>query len=382
MNIQKPIELEKNNDLINDSNNNLKNNDYFINNDLNYAKDEILSIILKDQLNNNKINQVLDFIKKYKLLLNIENTIDIFKNNESISILNDIKNKEKIQKNILKLDKQLDEFNSITDLKYLNNVTNVNNYNHTIVNYYIKKSIVIKELQNKNTLLNIIEYFINLYNLVNSKTNNSNNILLTERQILLFLLVYLTGVDLNILLELRKTDIDQFFDSYKNNLGGLFFISNRKFNKNSGQFELNDNSKFHLIKIKNYLSDYLIQTEDTTNLIDIIYNKFVKETDWYKKRDNTDYIFSTIRDNKKLITKSNAIKDLNDVLDSLKDYKIIDGNSIIKSKLVLDDLFITTNFDNQDLNHFNEFIKLYKLIYKIYILIGTIKDSINEEYKI
>lgn len=371
---QQSIEIEKNNDLISDSNNNLKNNDSFTNNYLN--DDEILSIILKDQLNNNKINQVLDFIEQYPMLSKIQKSIPVLEDNKAYSLINKIKNEDEIQNNLLLINTKLDKLN-LDISKNFKSLEYITPYDYSSIEYYIKKTIIINDLQNKNVLLTIIKHFNNI---LNSKINSR---LLIERQILLFLLVYLTGADINLLLELRKTDIDTFFDSYKNNLGGLFFISNRKFNENSGQFELTNDSKFHLIKIKKYFSDNLIQTEDTNNLIDIIYNKFVNKTDWYKrKKKNTDYIFSTLRDNDKRITKSNAIKDLNDILDNLKNYKTIDGNSIIKSELVLDDLFITTNFDNQDLNHFNEFIKLYKLIYKIYILIGTIRDSINEEYKI
>lgn len=368
MNIQQPIEIEKNNDLISDSNNNLKNNNYFTNNYFN--DDEILLIILKDKLNNYKINKVLNCIKQYPMLSKIQKSIPILEDNKAYSLINKIKNEDEIQNTLLSINTKLDELN-LDISKNVKSLEYITPYDFSSIEYLIKKNIIINDLQNKNVLLTIIKHFTNMVNL---KINNN---LLLERQMLLFLLIYLTGADINLLLEFRKTDIDTFFNSYKNNLGGLFFISNRKFNENLGQFERNEDSKIHLIKIKKCFFDNLIQTEDINNLIDIIYNKFVKKTEWYEKKKNEDYIFSLLSpDKKKHISKSNAIKDFTTIVDNLK------LNSIIKSKFVLDDLLITTNFDNQDLNHFNEYIKLYKFIHKIYILIRTISNSINKEYKL
>lgn len=201
----------------------------------------------------------------------------------------------------------------------------------TYKEYLKDKQIIFNELTTEIQLKNIIIYFENLYS--NTKPNEKK---LIERRALLFLLVFLTGTNLEILLMLNKfnlIDLLEFTNSVNNNNNyRTYVITKMQYDKKiSGN--ITSDSSIYLVEIKKKLVTNLLKVK-SKNILNKLENLFIFIGDYYIRKKNTDYIFSPLNNDTKPITKSNANKELKIILKELQ------LKNILNSKISFEDLFL------------------------------------------
>lgn len=201
----------------------------------------------------------------------------------------------------------------------------------TYQDYLTEKQIIFNELTSQIQLTNIIRYFYILYS--NTKPNEKK---LIERRALLFLLVFLTGTNLEILLTLNKfnlIDLLEFTNSVNNNnYYRTYVITKMEYDKTTNG-NITSDSYIYLVEIKKKLVNKLLKVK-STNILNELENLFIFRGDYYIRKKNTDYIFSPLNNDKKPITKSNASKELKIILRELQ------LNNILNTKITFEDLFL------------------------------------------
>lgn len=201
----------------------------------------------------------------------------------------------------------------------------------TYQEYLTEKKIIYNELTMQIQLKNIIKYFENLYS--NTKPNEKK---LIERRALLFLLVFLTGTNLDILLTLNKfnlIDLLEFTNSVnKNHFYRTYVITKMEYNKNPTG-NITSDSSIYLVEIKKKLVNNLLKVK-SINILNEFENLFLFIGDYYIRKINTDYILSPLNNDKKSITKSNATKELKIILRELQ------LKNILNRKMTFEDLFL------------------------------------------
>lgn len=201
----------------------------------------------------------------------------------------------------------------------------------TYKEYITEKQDIFNELTTTKQLKNIIKYFDDLY--INTKLNEKK---LIERRALLFLLVFLTGTNLDVLLTLNKynlTDLLEFTNSVnKDNSYRTYVITKMEYDNNTNGIITSDSS-IYLVEVKTKLVNNLLEVNNT-NILNELENSFIFTEDYYIRKTNTDYILSPLNNDKKPITKSNATKELKIILRELQ------LENILNSQIIFEDLFL------------------------------------------
>ena len=201
----------------------------------------------------------------------------------------------------------------------------------TYKEYITEKQDIFNELTTTKQLKNIIKYFDDLY--INTKLNEKK---LIERRALLFLLVFLTGTNLDVLLTLNKynlTDLLEFTNSVnKNGSYRTYIVTKMEYDKNTNG-NITSSSSIYLVEIKKKLVNNLLKVKNI-NILNEIKNSFLFTEDYYIRKTNTDYILSPLNNDKKPITKSNATKELKIILRELQ------LENILNSQIIFEDLFL------------------------------------------
>ena len=201
----------------------------------------------------------------------------------------------------------------------------------TYKEYITEKQDIFNELTTTKQLKNIIKYFDDLY--INTKLNEKK---LIERRALLFLLVFLTGTNLDVLLTLNKynlTELLEFTNSVnKNGSYRTYIVTKMEYDKNTNG-NITSSSSIYLVEIKKKLVNNLLKVKNI-NILNEIKNSFLFTEDYYIRKTNTDYILSPLNNDKKPITKSNATKELKIILRELQ------LENILNSQIIFEDLFL------------------------------------------
>lgn len=209
----------------------------------------------------------------------------------------------------------------------INKESNIKTYQ----DYLTEKQVIFNELTIQIQLKNIIKYFEVLY--INTKPNEKK---LIERRALLFLLVFLTGTNLDILLTLNKfnlIDLLEFTNSVnKYHYYRTYVITQMEYDKKTNGNTTSDSS-IYLVEIKKKLINNLLKV-NSTNILNELKNLFIFTGDYYIRKTNTDYILSPLNNDKKSITKSNATKELEVILRELQ------LKNILNTKITFEDLFL------------------------------------------
>lgn len=209
-------------------------------------------------------------------------------------------------------------------------------YTEYINDYITKKQSILNTLLNPYTIKKIIHFSEKYYNII-----NINNKKLIERKVLLFLVIILTGIDLNLLLNMIKLDITNLFikenETESSDCPYYTYVLDKS-NFNDINVHINNHtSKVHYIQIKQALWDELYKKNIHLELITEIKESFIFKGDFFNRKDDLDYMFSPLSNDKKPMTKSNLIKDLKDFLNLLQ------NNNILDSEVKIDDLFLNLN---------------------------------------
>lgn len=208
---------------------------------------------------------------------------------------------------------------------------------------------IIKELESQiNNYNNIVSQYnyditIKIINFLISDEWSLSTKNLKERKILLFLTIWLTGLNLDYLLHFKKYNLRELFqltnqktnkidNQESNKENSNYLITNVTYNTDNS-LNYTKKSEVFLISFRNSLINNLESDGKMKDLIDKLNDLYIFKEEYYTKKGEKDYIFSPLNTDKQKLTKSNGIKEMNEILNLLK------TNNILSKETILNNLF-------------------------------------------
>lgn len=187
----------------------------------------------------------------------------------------------------------------------------------------------------------VIIDFIQTKIVINKSKKTKIEMKLLKRTLLLFLIVYLTGSDLNIILQMRKYHLIKLLNLQNSNdaldikpVNWNCFIEDDKTMLN---FQYHNYYKINL----NCLLLYDIYNNDNKKnrfqefYSDLLIVMYILSGEYIDEKKLTDFVFSTLSNNSFPLKKSNVIKDLNVIIKEFNNFKNYD----LRSKEIKDLLY-------------------------------------------
>lgn len=194
---------------------------------------------------------------------------------------------------------------------------------------YIDKYKTLNNQYNYATTIEIINCLTKHFYTVSTISNKNLN----ARKLLLFLSIWFTGLNLDYLLHFKKYNLQILFQlapekekkkflDYGNYPGFTYLITHVIYGEKKNSLKYTNKSEVFSISFRDSLTNNITEDEKQ-DLFDKLNNLDIFTEEYFNKKDGRDYIFSLLHTTQQPIRKTNAIKEMNELLTLLKEKKIL-----------------------------------------------------------